>query len=141
MPDRLRGRCLCGEVEYELCGRLSVMGHCHCLRCRRFGGTSYHTWIEVHPRNFRLLRGTELLFSFFEEGFTERFFCRQCSSGVYGDSGGFIYIDAGTLDGDPGIRPQVHIYVASKAPWVEITDELPRFDVGPPDGTLKVTRP
>jgi hypothetical protein len=26
-----------------------------------------------------------------------------------------------------GIRPRAHFHVASKAPWVEITDELPQF--------------
>jgi hypothetical protein len=37
-------------------------------------------------------------------------------------------IPAGTLDVDPGVRPSVNIFVASKAPWHEITDELPRWD-------------
>ena len=34
----------------------------------------------------------------------------------------------GTLDDDPRVRPSRHIYVASKAPWFEITVELPQFD-------------
>jgi hypothetical protein len=33
-----------------------------------------------------------------------------------------------TLDDDPGIRPERHIYVGSKAPWFEITDDLPQHD-------------
>jgi len=32
---------------------------------------------------------------------------------------------------DPSIRPSEHIYVGSKAPWFEITDELPQFDEYP----------
>ncbi len=36
-------------------------------------------------------------------------------------------VPAGTLDSDPGIRPQAHIFVGSKAPWFDITDELPQF--------------
>ncbi len=32
----------------------------------------------------------------------------------------------GTLDDDPGIRPQVHIFVASQAPWYDIPDPLPQ---------------
>jgi hypothetical protein len=43
-----------------------------------------------------------------------------------------LYIAAGTLDDDPGTRLQAHIFVASKAPWVEITDDLPQFDEYPP---------
>jgi len=34
----------------------------------------------------------------------------------------------GTLDDDPGLRPQAHIFVGSKAPWYEIADELPRYE-------------
>ncbi len=36
-------------------------------------------------------------------------------------------IPIGTLDNDPGIKPSVHIFVASKAPWFEITDSLPQY--------------
>ncbi len=42
----------------------------------------------------------------------------------------------GPLDDDPGIRPQMHVFVASKAPWYEIADDLPGFDgfpTGPHD--------
>jgi len=38
----------------------------------------------------------------------------------------------GTLDDDPGIRPQMHIFVGSKAPWFDIADELPQHEEYPP---------
>jgi hypothetical protein len=44
-----------------------------------------------------------------------------------------VLIPAGALDQDPGIRPQAHIYVGSKAAWFEITDELLRFEEMPVD--------
>ena len=50
------------------------------------------------------------------------------------DSGsGIIRGPAGTLDGDPGIRPQRqrHIFVDFKAPWFEITDSLGQFGTKP----------
>ena len=37
-----------------------------------------------------------------------------------------------TLDDDPGVRPACHIFVRSKAPWFEITDELPQYPEYPP---------
>jgi hypothetical protein len=40
-------------------------------------------------------------------------------------------IPAGGLDHDPGLRPQMHIFVGSKAPWFEIADDLPRYDAAP----------
>jgi hypothetical protein len=41
----------------------------------------------------------------------------------------------GILDDDPGNRPVFHIFVGSKAPWYEITDELPQYEAFPPDYT------
>jgi hypothetical protein len=40
---------------------------------------------------------------------------------------GTINVPAGTLDDDPGLRPQRHIFFDLKAPWFDITDTLPRF--------------
>jgi hypothetical protein len=40
---------------------------------------------------------------------------------------GVIRIPAGTLDDDPGLRPERHIFVDFKAAWFDITDGLPRF--------------
>ena len=31
------------------------------------------------------------------------------------------------VDDDPGIRPAMHIFVGSKAPWFTITDDLPQY--------------
>jgi hypothetical protein len=32
----------------------------------------------------------------------------------------------GTLDDDPGVRPSLHLFVGSKAPWHDIADALPQ---------------
>jgi len=37
----------------------------------------------------------------------------------------------GTLAEDPAIRPSAHIFVGSKAPWYEITDDLPQHEAFP----------
>jgi hypothetical protein len=38
-----------------------------------------------------------------------------------------VSIRMGAFDDDPGIRPQFHTYVDSRAPWDEITDGLPQY--------------
>ena len=43
------------------------------------------------------------------------------------------WVSLGTVKGDPGLRPEAHIFVSSKAPWYEITDHLPQFDEWPPE--------
>ena len=42
--------------------------------------------------------------------------------------GDWVHVALGSLADEPSIRPQLHIHVASKAPWFEITDGLPQFD-------------
>jgi hypothetical protein len=41
-----------------------------------------------------------------------------------------IEIPAGTLDDDPGIKPDKHIFIELKAPWFEFKDALHQFDKG-----------
>ena len=43
-----------------------------------------------------------------------------------------VWVAAGTLDGDPGIRAGANAFVTSQAEWHELTDGLPRFDSYPP---------
>jgi hypothetical protein len=37
----------------------------------------------------------------------------------------------GSLDDDPGVRPSMHIFAGSKAPWYDITDDLPQYKTFP----------
>jgi hypothetical protein len=43
-----------------------------------------------------------------------------------------VLIRTGSLDGDPGVRPQMHIWVKAKAPWHEICDGIPQYQEGVP---------
>jgi hypothetical protein len=44
-----------------------------------------------------------------------------------------VSVRLGSLDGDPGIRPQYHSFTGSKAPWDRLpADGLPRYPEGPP---------
>ena len=62
-----------------------------------------------------------------------RSFCARCGSVAPGDAAsGVRVVPLGGLDGDPGVRPEAHIFVASRAPWFELSDSLPRFDAYPP---------
>jgi hypothetical protein len=41
--------------------------------------------------------------------------------------GKWVHVAMGTLVDAPSIRPSAHIFVGSKAPWHEITDNLPQY--------------
>ena len=60
-------------------------------------------------------------------------FCAKCGSGVPRHGGGAVtLVPAATLDTPMDIKPTARIFVGSKAPWLELFDEVPRFDEMPP---------
>ncbi len=56
--------------------------------------------------------------------------CAGCGSLLYSvvREGAWVHVAMGTLVDAPAIRPSRHIFVGSKAPWFEITDDLPQFE-------------
>jgi hypothetical protein len=129
----LSGSCLCGAVRYEVDGELTEAGHCHCLMCRKEHGAAFATYATVDPDRFRWLSGEEDVARFESSADEFRIFCQVCGSTLGGMADDRVdAITLGTVDGDPGVAPQSHIFVGSKASWHEIDDDLPRFEEWPP---------
>jgi hypothetical protein len=139
-----QGNCLCRKVVWELDGPLELMTHCHCSRCRKSHGSAFATYVGGPADNFRQ-RGTEHVERWESSPGFFRCFCRLCGSVVPSEQAfdGRIFVPAGNFDVDPGVRPLAHIFTASKAAWLEIRDDLPRFDAYPPgfDAPVVADRP
>jgi hypothetical protein len=134
-PGVVQGRCLCGAVAFELRGAPERLHNCHCSRCRRARGAA-HATNAMYPRErLAWLSGEADVVSFALPG-AKRFgqaFCRHCGSSVprVVPSTGYVVVPCGSLDDSPGIPVTSHIFVASKAPWFDITDRLPRWETLP----------
>ncbi len=126
--------CLCGDVGWEVEGAIPFMSHCHCGRCRKAHGTAFATYVTALADRFRTTRGAERVVGWESSPGFLRKFCGRCGSVVPGTPGGDgqVFLPAGSFLDDPGVRPMLHIFVASKAPWYEIPDQLPRFEAFPP---------
>lgn len=125
----LHGSCLCGAVTYEVHGSPAVMYYCHCGTCRKATGSAFATNIIVLADDFRLASGRELLSWFESSPEKRRYFCSRCGSPIYSQAEqtrAVVSVRCGTLDTAPPIQPSVHAYVASRAPWFEIRDDLPQ---------------
>ena len=137
MAEKVTGGCLCGGVRYEVEGESFVSGFCHCSRCRRWTGAAASAMVGVMGEAFRMTAGDDLVRAFRWEDRKDWVFCAQCGSSLFTiaqwpprpDSR--VNIRLGTLD-DAGAEfaPQVHIFVGSKAPWHDITDDLLQFEEG-----------
>ncbi len=124
----IRGGCLCGGVRYEIDGSLGEAGHCHCSMCRRAHGAAFSTYADVDPSQFRWVLGEQLVAVYESKPGVGWCFCRLCGSTLAAsDDGRVTSVTLGTIEGDPGVRPQEHNFVGSKARWYEITDDLPQF--------------
>ena len=123
-------------MRFEVTLPFRRASHCHCSRCRKHSGTFGLTQGRVAQEQFKLLAGQELLRTYRPPNGMAKTFCTVCGSSVFGGTwpdGPEVSVRLGALDDDPGIRPQYHSYVASRAAWDELPDDgLPRYEEGPP---------
>lgn len=132
---KIQGRCLCRSISYEIAGELGAVYHCHCSKCRRWGGDAFRTSTTVKSKDFSWLSGEDKLSHYPYSPTITKTFCSICGTNLislYKDKPDIIGISLGGLEQDPVVRPLAHIYVASKAPWYEIQDGLPQHLEGPP---------
>ena len=128
------GSCLCGRVSYEFDPPATRMLNCHCSRCRRSRGNVHSTQVFLAADQFRWRSGEDNIdrYQLPDAGFAPSF-CRDCGSlmpRVLDSSK--VSIPAGSLDGDPEIRPECHIFTDSKADWFDIDEGLPQHAEYPP---------
>lgn len=129
----IQGGCLCRTVRYGITGGFKVMGNCHCSICRRANGAAFVTWGIIDPDQFRWTAGEEFVRRYDSSPGRQRCFCRKCGSPLVCTQEGAVgEVVVGSVDGDPGMRASDHIFVDSKAPWHEITDDLTQHREWPP---------
>lgn len=130
----IRGSCLCGRVKYRINGALTDARHCHCSMCRKAQGGAFRSRAGAKASDFEWVQGEDVVTFYESSPGNHRGFCSVCGSPVVSkfDGRSHVGVPLGPLDDDPGIRPTLHIYVDSKAPWFEITDDLPQLPEGPP---------
>lgn len=130
----VRGSCLCGAVAFEITSPPFAMRVCHCSRCRKRSGSSHFVALACASSGLRFLAG-EASIRRWRHPEASRYvvsFCAECGAPAPSTIGASAYINAGTLDTDPGVRTRAHIFFDSRAPWTGIEDELPHFAAYPP---------
>jgi hypothetical protein len=104
--------------------------------CRKAHGAAFRSRARVAAADFHWVQGEDLVTWFESSPGNHRGFCRVCGSPIVSrfDANPAVYgLPLGALDDDPQVRPALHVHVASKAPWHEITDRLPQFAQVPDD--------
>jgi hypothetical protein len=134
----LTGGCGCGAVRFEVAQPLVSARYCHCTRCQRRTGTAASASGAVVPGSFRIVQGEDRLRAWKPQGGAEKWFCGDCGSALFTrdpEDPERVGVRLGAVDGDPGVRPNAHQFVAYAAAWEAIPDDgLPRYpERRPPD--------
>jgi hypothetical protein len=124
--DRLLlGKCECGAVRYRVADAFLYAAYCHCSRCRAATGSAFKAFAGIERSKLQIEEGGENLLVHGSDELNDTR-CGTCGSLLFSvvRNGEYVHVAMGSLVDEPGIRPTEHIFVGSKAPWFEITDDL-----------------
>jgi hypothetical protein len=125
----LVGKCECGAVRYRVADAFRYAANCHCSRCRAATGSAFKAFAGIEREKLELTNGGGMLLIVGEANANDTR-CATCGSLLFSvvRDGAYVHVAMGSLVDAPSLRPTEHIFVGSKAPWFEITDNLPQFE-------------
>jgi len=146
----IEGGCDCRSIRYRLESSPLFVHCCHCRWCQRESGAAFalNAMIEA-DRVTHLGAEPELVLTPSQSGLGQRIArCRTCRVAVwsnYAGAGPLIrFVRVGTLDNPDLLPPDVHIFTASKQPWVSISPGAPAFaefyereELWPPESQMR----
>ena len=127
------GGCACRHVRYRMTSRPLFVHCCHCRWCQRETGSAFVLNAMIEADRVRLLHGdVEIVATPSESGRGQRIArCPQCRVALWSNYGGggdaIRFVRVGTLDAPDLLPPDVHIFTASKQPWVVLPPGTPAF--------------
>ncbi len=129
----MKGKCLCGEVEFEIVGSMPAIYQCHCSLCRRITGSSANAATVVDRDQLNWLRGQASIRQYSTPGGFKSHFCDRCGSPLPNPTreDSAWWVPVGLLDDDASIELALHVYVGSKAEWETLPQAGEHFDEMP----------
>jgi len=130
----LEGHCTCGAVRYRMTSRPMFVHCCHCRWCQRETGASFALNAMIEAGRVVLLQGTpEVVHTPSLSGKGQKItrcpVCRVALWSNYAGAGDAVrFIRVGTLDEPDRLPPDIHIFTASKQPWVVLPQGMPAVE-------------
>ncbi len=127
----LEGGCDCGQIRYRMETAPLIVHCCHCRWCQRESGAAFalNALIETE-RVVHLQAEPQIIDTPSLSGRGQKIArcptCRLALWSHYAGAGPVIrFIRVGTLDTPEVLRPDIHIFTASKQPWVVLPPDAP----------------
>ena len=133
----MNGKCLCGDVEFNISGHLPHLYQCHCSLCRKLSGSASDTATFLSKEQFTWIKGESIIHSYRTETGYRSDFCSKCGSNVphLMDNERQYWIPAGLLADTQDSKVAAHLFIDSKAHWDSICDggaqfkEMPEIEI------------
>ncbi len=129
MHDVIRGGCLCGSLRFASEAPPNDTGYCHCRLCQLSTGAPALVWATFCLETFAYEKGTPTIYRSSPHG--QREFCGICGTQIayrVTDAASTVDVNVGCLDAPEEVQPRCHTWYASRIPWFETADDLPRFE-------------
>ena len=116
----MKGSCLCKAIAYEIDSIDFPISHCHCITCQKAHAAAFATTARVMRENFRWVQGEEKVATYESSPGKLRRFCPACGSHLVAEriDMAYVIVRVATLDDDPGMVPELHIWTAHDRPWL-----------------------
>lgn len=108
--DQVTGGCLCGKVRFSARGKPYRVGICHCLDCRKHGGSLFAI-LAIFPEQAVTVRGETT-------SYRGRHFCPSCGSSVFSRSDDEVEIHIGALDDIDQFNPSYELWTIRREHWL-----------------------
>ena len=128
----VKGRCDCGEIEFECTEAPINSVFCYCTDCQQRTNSDKWFGLWIRENGFSVTKGTPSTFS--RKGSSGmsmiHHFCKDCGNNfaVYSEAGQFFTVSVTTLDDSDHYAPEMAIYTASAPTWAVFPEGVPRFD-------------
>jgi hypothetical protein len=125
------GSCACGQVLYSLLDQPLFIHCCHCHRCQRETGTAFALNALIESSNVKVLEGVVESIKVPSDSGAGQIIvrCKLCAIALWSHyglaQGNISFVRVGTLNDAASFAPDIHIFTASKQPWVNLEGSIP----------------
>lgn len=125
------GGCGCGDVRYRMEDTPLFTHCCHCRWCQRETGSAFVLNALIESSRLATLAGTpDMVHTPSNSGKGQTIArCPRCHVALWSHYAGagatFSFVRVGTLDDPNRFPPDIHIFTASKLPWVLLPPGVP----------------
>jgi len=126
----VKGRCLCGDIEFEIELIPDQVYSCHCSICQRSHGAAFATQALAKGNSLTFVSGKEKLAEYFSGG-GFRAFCSNCGSRLMNyakNKDDYLSVAVSCLENKNELGPVANVCIETKLDWHQPASNIPSYE-------------